>query len=200
MAIAVLVMIAVPILAAAVLGWRFGLKADQDYRADAAFFPVAMSKFIVLNICTICFYSLFVMHKFWRWKREQEGARVWPAWRAVFSPVFLYLAFSDANRRLPGGRIPIWIGMVAFVWIWVAGVASWIPYQTDSVAELIGILIGWSSFLAFVPVLAAVNRLNGESSVALLANSCYNAWNITGIVLGGILILLVIWQTFVVVG
>lgn len=183
--------VVVPILVLIVLGLRFGLRADAEYRDEATFFPVSLLKFSVMSVCTLSLYSLFWMWKFWRWQRLVKGVAVMPFWRTVFAVIWLYPTFRLANSQLETGKVPTWIGVVAAIWLVVTAVASGDYSGFGVVADVTTLVLSLLSWLAFLPAVVAVNRLNGELSYALEANSKFNGWNITGIVIGSVFLLLI---------
>lgn len=189
--------VVLPLLVLIGLGLRFGLKADADYRAEAVFFPVSLVKFSVMSICTFMLYPLFWMLKFWRWQRQVKGDAIMPFWRTVFTVIWLFPAFRLANNQLHVGKIPTWVGVLAVVWLVVTVVASSDFSAMGVVVDTITLLLSLFGWLAFLPAVIAVNRLNDEMSFAMESNSKFNGWNITGIVIGSVLIVLIVLGVYV---
>jgi hypothetical protein len=194
-AIAILVLV-VPIVLVVIFGLRYGLRADASYRAEAQFFPVSMSKFVIMSISSFMLYNLFWMYKFWRWKREMEGAKIMPAWRTFFCIIWLFPTFREANNRLGDAKIPVWIGVVGAIWLVVSTIANSVPADANPTDFYISLVVGLLGWLAFVPPVIAVNRLNGGDSAALKANSRYNGWNIAGMVIGFLFLFLMFVMGF----
>ena len=188
----VALLVVVPILLVIILGLRFGLRADADYREEAVFFPVSLVKFSVMSACTFMLYPLFWMFKFWRWQKQIKGAAVMPFWRTFFSVIWLYPTFRLANSQLETGKVPNWIGVVAAIWLVATVVASGDNSGFGPVADLTTLVLSLFGWLAFLPAVIAVNRLNGELSFALETNSRFNGWNIAGIVIGSVLLVLIV--------
>ncbi len=175
-----------------IFGVRYGLRADQAYAAEGMFFPVSVGKFSVMSVVTLGLYSCFWMLKHWLWQRHNSGAKIWPYWRAVFSPFWLYPAYSAARRRFEQDVPSQWPGIAGLIYCIAAAVGG--AFIKD---ELLSFAVSWSSVLGFLPAVAVVNKLNQSSTDTLAKNSKFNRWNIIGIIVGlPILILMILGLSY----
>jgi transglutaminase-like putative cysteine protease len=168
-----------------------GLKHDAAYAAEAQFYPTSVLKFIALNIAMLGLYSIFWMWKCWRWVKMKDEPDILPFWRTFFSVFWFYALFDAVNDRTGKPR-PVWIGallaVIYFIWVVGGSVAEGLTeVATDpGIRVALNVLSLSTTFamLCFLPILIAVNRMNGEGSHALAANSRWSWWNIAGLVLG----------------
>ncbi len=168
-----------------VLALRHGLKADLEHRDEAIYFPVSVSKFLILSCATFGLYPVFWMLKFWFWTRRNETGGIWPVWRTIFAPLWLYPAFRRANNRLGvlGKSLPVWLG--------VAGAAGYLLVhfletalgESLNAAEfmLLLVVLPLLGGICFLPGVVAVNRSNYGNHIAL--NSRWSLWNYSAVLL-----------------
>ncbi len=63
---------------------------DSDITKEEAkplFFPVSITKLIILSICTIGIYEVYWFYKNWEIIKQREYSKISPFWRAIFSAI-----------------------------------------------------------------------------------------------------------------
>ena len=182
----VLGLFAVILLPLAIFGARHGLRADRDYAAKAAFYPVAVGKFLPMNIATFGAYGFFWSWKCWRWLKHTQGLEILPFWRAAFMTIWWYPLFGHIRARNPAMALPAWIGVLGATLFLGARIGASLAQRLGGGLELwVALLL--ISYLAALPLVIGVNRLNREDPAALKLNSRFNGWNIAALIVGGLL-------------
>jgi hypothetical protein len=153
------------------------------------FFPVSLTKLIVMSICSMGFYEVYWFYKNWQSIRAREQSNIYPVARAVFSVFFCYQCFSrirDHGATL-GVEPPLAAG--AFASAWIISTIMWnlpVPYRYISLAASVSIL----------PVQAYANRVNKAAAPNHDPNTRFSALNWAAIVVGGSLVVLVLIGAF----
>jgi uncharacterized membrane protein len=157
--------------------------------APAPFFPVSLTKFIVMSVCTLSMYEIYWFYQNWKRINERESEKVMPAARAIFAVLFCYQCFSKIRdypnptgvaSNLSAG--PLAAGWIVFTIAWKLPDPYW-----------------WISMVAIVfmiPVQAQVIRINAEVAPGHAENGRFTVWNWLGIVFGGLLLILALLGTF----
>ena len=193
MALVFLGLLLASFLAYLIFALRHGLNADRNYRNAAYFFPVSVFKFLALSTVTVGIYPLFWSLKFWIWVRRNEQAGIWPAWRALFSFVWMFSAFRRANHCLAEkgkNTLPIWLAATAaafYVILQFSGFllnSQTLPYSDLAVFVLLPLLQG----VCFLPAVLAVNRCNLLMHVEY--NSEWSLWNVSAVLIFALLLAL----------
>lgn len=156
---------------------------------EPLFFPVSPLKLVVMSTVTFGLYEIYWFYKNWSLIKERIGENIMPFWRAFFGVIFCHGCFREIrdtseDRKLQ--NLPP-IGWLTVAWILLT--LSWRlpdPYW----------LITWLSPLVLMRMQKLVNELNSTVAPSHDPNKRFSAWNIVGIVIGGILILLVIVGMF----
>ena len=150
-----------------------------------AFFPVSPLKFCVMSACTFGIYHLYWAYKNWSLYQEQVDGQVMPWARAVFAGIWNFPLFSRVREQAVEHEIGVsWNPIVQGVAVVLLGISYRLPHAWSALVFL--------SFLAYLPVVVTIERLNllKEPAVRQPLNDRFSAWNIVGIVLGGLLLLL----------
>jgi hypothetical protein len=184
--LAVLAVVGVALaLGALVLGVRQGLKADAAYADQGFFYPVSLSKFVIMNLLTLEMYTFFWMWKCWRWAKAHGRSDIAPFWRALFGPFWLHPLFTEANSRLKTRALAAWIGVASAAAYFLTGITTNGLSRLPSAPPIIT-FVGFLTFLFVLPTVIAVNRANAGNDVALKANSKIT-WLTAGAALAGVL-------------
>lgn len=153
-----------------------GVELDEE----PLFFPVSLTKYGVMSICTLGLYEVFWMWKCWVYLRDR-GRKASPVARAILlPPIYLYgllkeirAAGVDQDLKTPFSPAAVY---AAWIFMFIAGALvdnqpfGWLSY-----------LIGW---LPLVPAIAYVNALNRASGRGASINSKFSRINCIGGVLG----------------
>ncbi|HUO52943.1 MAG TPA: hypothetical protein VMT93_10515 [Gemmatimonadaceae bacterium] len=101
-------------------------------RAEAPWWPVGTTKFVVMTLGTLGIYHYYWIYGNWKRMRAREGAALSPVWRTFFAPVTVYRMFAAAAESAStAGVRPRWsaVGLAAAYFIanvaLLAAVPAW---------------------------------------------------------------------------
>jgi hypothetical protein len=154
------------------------------------FFPVSVSKLIVMYAVTLGAYQLYWFYKNWTVIKEREQRDLIPALRSIFSIIFCYQCFGriEDGAKAQGIKAKFPAGLLAVIFILGSLIANLPePYWLLTLILCIG---------ALVPVQILANSVNSLVTPEHDENGSYSGWNITSIIVGGIFLLLVIIGSF----
>jgi hypothetical protein len=157
---------------------------------EPIFFPVSPLKLVVMSTVTFGFYEAFWFYKNWQLIKLRTQRQMQPFWRAVFPVFFCYSLFKEIHHAASQQSIAATYNPLLLAVAWIAlriAIRFPDPYW----------LVVWLSPLILLIIQQTVNRLNTSIAPAHDPNSHFSAWNILGIVVGGILFLLTIVGTFI---
>ena len=169
-------------LAAAIYAFVWGVKADAAWRDEALYFPISPVKFVLLSLVTFNLYSIFYFYKNWRYVKARDQSHIMPFWRALFGVIWFYPLMHNVRKQVDGRRLlPGWLAVLSalgFVLLLAADtVDAWVeamPGWLVTAALFVGLLV--------VPLVLAINRLDGQSARALAENSRLRPVNYFGLV------------------
>lgn len=150
----------------------------DDQPEGTCFYPVPLSKFLLLCFSSLGLYGLYWFWRNWRWVRSQ-GEDVQPFWRAFFSIFWLYPLFARANGQARPA-LPQWVGGAAAILYPVVAISEKILDLAK--VHVFGSVLATIAPLAIIPVLVAVNRSN--SAEAVTANAKFHWLAIATLVVG----------------
>jgi hypothetical protein len=153
------------------------------------FFPVSPLKLVVMSTVTFGIYELYWFYQNWKLVKHRTRSDIMPFWRAFFGFFFCYSMFrkiqtSASERGLTAAFSP---GLLTILWIGIT--SCWRlpnPYW----------LMSMLAVLALLPVQFTVSQLNASVTTTYDSNSRFTAWNIAGIVIGGLFLVFAIIGTF----
>jgi hypothetical protein len=164
-------------------------------RADAAvapaspiFFPVSLTKLLLLSICTLSLYEVYWFYKNWQLVKRRDASDIIPALRAVFSVFFCYALFQRVQEEaekshasaLAAGALAA--GWIIFTLLWHLPDPYW--------------LVSFLAVFFMLPVQHAANAVNNHVAPDHDRNKRFTAWNIATVVIGGLLFTLAVIGTF----
>jgi hypothetical protein len=156
--------------------------------ASIRFFTASPLKFAVMSIATFSLYCLYWLYKNFKVMRDTENAKIMPFWRALFSVIWSYSAFSAILAR---GGPALAAGRSA------AGLA--VSYAVLSVASRLPDPWWLVSLFAIVPVMIAngwAREVNGLLEPGYPENSRFDVGDWVAIVVGGLFVALVLTGLF----
>ena len=165
------------------------VEPQESGASKPLFFPVSTRKLLVMSTVTFGLYEIFWFYKNWKLVKERTGENIMPFWRGFFGVIFCHACFREmreASEDRGLSKLPL-IGWLTLAWILLT--ISWRlpdPYW----------LITWLSPLVLVRMQKLVNELNSTVAPSHDPNDRYSRWNIAGIVVGGILLVLTIIGIF----
>ncbi len=154
---------------------------------QAIFWPVSISKVVILSIATFGIYHIVWFYRNWRYLYQVEKQKVSPALRAIFGIIFCHSLFKKVHTKA------------------VEALATQKLFSPTSTALCFIILtllarapgyLWLITFLAVIPLVnvqRTINQLNQPQTEALKRNSKYRALTYVAIILG-----LIIWALAVI--
>jgi len=173
-------------------GARYGFTADRDHALQAVYYPVSLTKFIVMNIATGGLYGSFWLWKCWRWIKVRDGRAIWPFWRAVFAFIWWDALFQNVRLRNSAMALPRWIGLAT--WGSFIGLSAGGYLLSGHHHPATGFALQMLALFCLLPTVQAVNRMNAADVITISRNSRFNGWNIAGIVVGALVLALTVLQ------
>jgi hypothetical protein len=150
------------------------------------FFAVSTHKFVVMSLTTFGLYTVYWVYR--QWKRFVErGDVLSPFWRTFFMLVTNYALFARVRARAREDRVPIdWLPSILGSFYLTLTLTFRLPDPWWMLTLL--------SFLPIIPVQRTIDRVNAMH-LPELPNRGYSGWNIFGIVVGGLLLILAVYGT-----
>ncbi|MDA7965795.1 DUF3857 domain-containing transglutaminase family protein [Ruegeria sp.] len=133
---------------------------DIAWREYQVYHPISLTKFVVMTIGTIGIYPVFWCFKNWQWVRDVDAQPVLPFWRALFSPITNFDLFTRMARTTQGNN---WFQRAAVLLaaiLLVGDILSWFGDELEADEFDWLFLISCVTLLAWLPVVAQVNKLN----------------------------------------
>lgn len=151
------------------------------------FFPVSLTKLVVLYFASFSLYQLLWFYENWKLVRHRE--EVSPLARTIFSVLFCYSLFERIHDEAKGRglKLTAGAGVLALCWILLT-LAGRLPDPLWLV-----------SFLALLPMLAVqkmVNEINHQAAPTHDPNARFRVGSIVTMVIGFPLGLLIIASLF----
>ena len=146
------------------------------------FFPVSLTKLLLLSICTLGLYEIYWFYKNWNFVKRREKSDIVPAARSIFAYFFCYSLFRKVAEQSAAtiGK-PLSAGALAAGWIvttllWKLPDPYW--------------LVSFAAVLCMLPVQSTINSINAHVAPDHDKNDCFSVWNIAGLVVGGLIFIL----------
>jgi len=153
------------------------------------YFPVSPLKLTVMSVCTFGVYELYWFYKNWCLIKEREKLDIKPFWRALFGVFFCYSCFEKIRTTAQSLNLKESIAAGPLAAGWIIVTLFWrLPDQYW--------LLTYFAVLFLIPVQILVTKVNATADPGCEENKRFTAWNIAGVVFGGmflILILLGLW-------
>ncbi|WDI32780.1 DUF3857 and transglutaminase domain-containing protein [Hyphococcus flavus] len=175
------------------------LKRDEALMETSVFYPVSMTKFVILNVATFGYYGIFWMWRCWRWVKFREERAIMPFWRAFFSFIWFYPLFSEIRDHQSSHKTRVFIGVtlaVAYVVFYFAGNIADAVYEGGPLISLSFSMLSGITFLFTMPLVRWVNHLNTESPVILERNSRWTGHTFGALMFGGVLWGFIVWASY----
>jgi len=156
---------------------------------EPPFFPVSVTKFVVMSVCTLSLYEIYWFYQNWKRVNLRDAEKVSPLARAIFAVFFCYQCFTRIRDYPVQSGTPSKLSAGPLATGWIVATIAWKlpdPYW-------------WISMLAIlfmIPVQAEAIRINALAAPGHDPNNRFTAWNWVGIVLGSVFLLLALLGTF----
>lgn len=154
------------------------------------YFPVSLTKFIVMHFCTLGLYQAYWFYKNWQLIQEREQSEDSPFWRTAFAFIYCYPLFEKIRSSAASLKSDqsIAVPILASGWI-LFSFLSMLPEPYGLAAFL--------SILFLLPIQQAANSINESLVPGHDRNERFTAWNKVAIVIGGLLFIVVVIGMFV---
>jgi hypothetical protein len=157
-------------------------------RRPPAFFATSPLKLVVMSTVTFGFYGLFWFYANWQRLKRRGHPRISPFWRTFFALFFSYALFRTVKKTADDEKIVARFspGLLALGWTF-ANLLVLFPK--------VGWFLSYGSVFLLVPIQKTMNDINRALYPDHDPNTRFTAWNIVGIVLGGLLLAAALWGT-----
>src|ERR1700738_1857366 len=160
-------------------GTQPALEPENLPGVGAVYFPVSLSKLLIMSLCTFGLYQPFWLFSQWYYVREREKPNISLLLRVFFPIFFCYPLFrqiramANAENISPSFSAPF----CAVGWI-IFALLAFLPGPL--------FLMSYFSVLFLLPVQRTVNAINLAADPEHNPNSTYSALNKTTIVIAGL--------------
>ena len=154
------------------------------------YFPVSLTKFVVMHFCTVGMYQLYWFYENWKLILERERSNASPFWKTFFMFIYCYIFFEKVRSSAAEIKIAQSISVQFLATGWIVMSTLWIlpdPYG----------LIALVSIVFLIPVQQAANRVNEFLVPGHDRNDRFTALNIVAVIIGGLLLATVVVGAFV---
>lgn len=149
---------------------------DADWRDELIYSPIKLSKFLLLSAVSMGLYTYYWVFKNWRWARDVDNHANLPlirSWLMVFTNFALFPRFAKDTTDAKGldwfsSTVAIFLAFVYFAMEVIGRVGN-----RDDSAPMWMSIIGLISFIAIIPAVMQVNKLNIGKEDLILKNSQY---------------------------
>lgn len=176
----IIITIYLAILLFVIVSWRLESKKRPKF-ADAYFYPMSLSKFIILSVVTFGFYDAYWTYRNWKFIKTSRSLDIMPIARGIFSYIWFYPLFStlkeDSIKRFGKNKVMLPIVATFFA------VTYLVLHISSNVSE--NIVITVASLLAsllLVPFVLYINLINKKEG-AYQYNSKWQLRHIAGLVI-----------------
>jgi hypothetical protein len=163
--------------------------AQGEPGAEPLFFPVSITKLIVLSTFTLGIYEFYWFYKNWRLIRQREKSDISPFWRTFFGYFYCHAMFRrvrEQQARLEGSS-SLSADLLAAGWI----IASLVWLLPDPY-----LLLSFLAVLFMVPVQRVAERLNAAVAPNHDRNARMTLGNWAAVVVGGLVLVLLLVAIF----
>jgi hypothetical protein len=160
-----------------------GNATAQITEAAPMYFPVSLTKLVVMSFCTFGLYEIYWFYKNWSLINQREDKNIMPALRTFFAGVFCYSFFTRIQETAEAQELPISLASGFLASGWIIFTLLWRlpdPYW----------LVTFLAVFFLLPVQSAINDINRSTNPQHNPNSCFTGWNIATAVTGIILFVL----------
>ncbi len=158
---------------------------EPDAPAGALYFPVSLTKLLVMSLCTFGVYQAFWLFSQWYYVKDREKPAISLLLRVFFAIFFCYPLFRRIRATANAQNISPSFSPVGCA-------TGWIIFALLAVSRSPLGLISPFSVLFLLPVQRTVNAINQAADPEHDRNNTFTVLNTAAIVIGGVLWLLVI--------
>ncbi|WP_269790382.1 hypothetical protein [Stenotrophomonas sp. Iso1] len=160
-------------------------------------FAPSTGKLILMSLTTFGLYTLYWFYRNWRAIAEHEGESLWPFWRAVFAPLWVFSGFSRLNgyassRRRQLAFPPVMLALIYFLINFAGNLSVFFPRVVGRNSWVISLLV----FLPLLPVNSLMRRYRQSLRMGTAYQDRLTVWHVLVIVFGGLLLLMALAGMF----
>ena len=157
-------------------------KAEITGGADGAapFFATPTVKLVALSLVTFSLYEVVWSYYSWKALRPRLGRSIWPFWRAVFAPIWMFGLCEELNREAREAALATRVAAGGLAVAFFVLNALW---RLPAPWSLLSLL----SFLPLVPANALARRLNEQLAPDREPVVGWSSWNLVALFAFGLL-------------
>ncbi|KAB7629428.1 hypothetical protein [Stenotrophomonas rhizophila] len=156
----------------------------------APYYSPPTLKIAALSLTTLGIYPVYWFWRNWRAIKRETGGDQWPWARALFSPLWSFLCFSDLRNAASNHRRPL-----AFA-PGLLGVAYFLLNFSSRFPNALW-LFALFSFVPLLPVNSLLRRYHHDEGMDMRAYDRFGVWHILVVIFGGLFLLIALVGTFV---
>lgn len=162
----------------------------SDPAESCPFFPVSTSKFVVMNVTTLTFYSLYWIYKNWRRIKVREQSDIRPFWRTFFAPLWGFSLLANIRSYAEKQGVAVaWSANVLGALFLVLNILGWrLPDPWW--------LISFMTFLALIPAVQTIEEVNRRAPECADLNHRFSATNVVTMLVGTLVLVLMLFGLF----
>lgn len=164
-----------------IVSWRIESKNRPSF-SQSHYFPISVTKFLVLSIVTYGAYSAYWAYRNWKEIKQRQGSHIMPIARGIFIVFFYYPLFNalkkDSEDRFESNRVmlPSIAGLFAVLYLLFSVLSN---IEETFISSMLLLL----SPVFFIPLIQYINSLNNNEQDAYCYNSTWNLRTIITIVI-----------------
>lgn len=158
--------------------------------SNPIYFPVSLTKFVVMHFCTVGMYQLYWFYENWKLILERDQSDASPFWKTFFMFIYCYTLFEKVRSSAAALKVAHSISVQILATGWILLSTLWLlpdPYG----------LVALLSIVFLIPVQQAANRVNESLMPGHDRNERFTALNMVAVVIGGLLLVSVVIGAFV---
>lgn len=188
----------------ALTGAGLGLARDRRLPEGTVFYPVSLTKFILMSLATLNLYHVMWMWRNWRWIKQEDERTISPFMRAFFG-IFFFAGLFNEIKAVAGDKrglpaiVGVTLAVIYMIWLGVSRIADRIVENDPNADPMVlfwVFVFGLASTLPMLPIVAMVNRLNADNREALAFTSKILVRDVVMMVYGYTFIALVVVGSF----
>lgn len=151
--------------------------AEEITEPSPMYFPVSLTKLVVMSFCTFGLYEIYWFYKNWHLVNQREDGNLMPVLRTFFAVIFCYSLFTRIQDSAEAQELPITLapGFLTGGWIIFS-----LPWRLPNPYWMITLF----AVFFLLPMQSAVNEINRATSQQHDPNSRFTVWNIAIAVFG----------------
>lgn len=168
-----------------------------EERVHPDLFAPSTGKLIAMSLTTLGLYVPYWFYRNWRAIEDQEGAGIWPFWRAVFAPLWCFSCFAQLNQYASGRRRqmafpPVLLALVYFLLNGVPNLSMIFPRMFGGSFWVLGVL----AFLPLLPMNSLIRSYRQSLRLDTRRQDRLTVWHVLIIAIGGVFLILALIGAF----